>query len=98
MAPTGRRFLAAGGLVALSQALTLVFSRHADVVFPAYRDFSKALMGSLAQAASVTRFALWDIVALVLVVVALISLVRRIARREGLLSWLSTVCLVVSLV
>ena len=98
MAPTGRRFLAAGGFVALSQALTLVFSRHADVVFPAYRGISKTLMGFLAQAASVVRFALWDIVVLVLAVVALISLFRRIMRREGILSWLSAVCLAVSMV
>lgn len=98
MAPTGRRFIAAGGFVALSQALILAFSRHADVVFPVYRDFSKALMGFLAQVTSVTRFALWDIVVLALAVVALISLLCRIVRREGVLSWLSAVCLVVSLV
>ena len=98
MTATGGRLLAAGGLAALSQAMMLAFSRHADVVFPAYRNLSKALMGALAQLMSVAPCALWDIGALVLVLVALVSLVHRLARREGLLAWLSAVCLAISVI
>lgn len=75
-------------------ALRWVFSRHAARLFPAYRRLSKALMGALAAVMGVAPVAVWDIAALVLVVAALTSLVRRIRRRDSLLPWFSTVCLV----
>lgn len=81
-------------LVVTCLAVRAAFSRLGAVAFPGYRVLTRTVEGVLASVAGVVPFAIWDVVALALVVLALVTLVRRIRSREGLLPWFSWVCLV----
>lgn len=94
--PTRRRLVACVVLVVLCRVAREVFARRAGWFFPAYRIWSKALMGALALLCSVVPFTLWDMGILVLAVLALVTLVRRVRARESLLPLLSWVLLGVS--
>lgn len=93
---TRARLGASAALVAACLVLRAVFARWGTGLFPAWRGFSKALVGALALVSGVVPFAVWDVAALVLVVAAVAVLVRCVRRREGLLAWLSWVVLVAS--
>ena len=97
---TGRLVVAAL-MLAACPALMFVFDRYASVLFPAYRNFSKAVLGALALCMSVAPFALWDIAALALVVATLIRVAFCLVKRRPLAPWfanlavlLSAVCLI----
>ena len=84
-------------LVLASMAVRWVFARWSDLFFPAYRSWSKALMGALASVCGVVPFALWDLGLAVGVVGAVVASVRRVREGESLLPVASVVALVVSL-
>lgn len=92
-----RRFGLAFALLLACVALRWVLERFGSALFPAYREFTKRLVGLLCAVTSVAPFALWDIVGVVLAIGFLVALVRAIKRRSGVLSLLSHVALVASL-
>ena len=90
------RLIAAVLMLAACPALMFVFSRFPGVFFPAYRSFSKGLLGVLALIASVVPFAVWDILALLLIVATLIRLVQCLRGKYPFLSWLASLAVVIS--
>ena len=91
---TRLRLGASAALVVVCLVLRAVFERHGAGLFPAWRAFSKGLVGVLATACGVVPFAVWDVAALVLLMGALITLVRRVRAHDPLLPWASWVALV----
>lgn len=83
MRGTVARFVIAAILVALCPLLMWLFSRPgaSELLFPAYRNFSKMVMGALATIFSVVPFAVWDWLIAALVVVLLGTLIARLVRR-----------------
>ncbi|MBQ3339601.1 MAG: DUF3810 domain-containing protein [Atopobiaceae bacterium] len=81
-------------LAAVCLALRAVFAWRGAELFPAWRAFSKGIVGVLATACGVAPFAVWDVAALVLLMGALITLVRRVRAHDSLLPWASWVALV----
>ena len=90
------RYLAALLLLLLNGAAMFFFRRFPGIFFPAYRSFSKAWIGLLARLTSFTGLAVWDIAAVVLVVLLLGSLVHVVRRHRRFTAWLGTVLLCVS--
>ena len=90
------KLVAAALLLAACPALMFVFSRYAHVFFPAYRGFSKAVLGALATMMSVAPFALWDIAALLLVVITLVRIAVCLVKRRPFAPWLATLAVIVS--
>lgn len=93
---TCKRFVAAGVLLVLCGALMALFTAMGSALFPAYRSFSKGLVGVLSAVTGVVPVAVWDLLAVVLAALALVSLVHRLMKRRPILPWLSTVCCVVA--
>ena len=90
------RFIWAVSMLVACPALMFAFSSRPDVFFPAYRGFSKGLLGILATVASIVPFAVWDIVILLLIVATLVQVVRCVRGRQRILPWLSTLAVVLS--
>lgn len=90
------RFAISGALLLATGGLMLLFSQAGTAFFPAYRAFSKGLMGALSTIAGVVPFALWDIIAIFLAAALLVTFVRAIVRTRSLWRWLSTVCVIVA--
>ena len=88
--------IAAAVLLAASLVLRQLFAHGRSSFFPAYRDFSRAWIYLLAHLMSVAPFALWDILALALIIAAIAVLVRCIRRRRGFALWAAVVALAVS--
>ena len=80
-----------GAFLLLSAALMATFSQFGAELFPAYRHFSRALMGGLAWICSVVPFSVWSYVVVLLVAVLGVSLAVTVLRRESLLRWLGWV-------
>ncbi len=80
----------------LCPAFLLVFSHFGDALFPAYRTFTKALLGAQAALASVAPVALWDFLVVALAIAAVVSFAARIVRKRSILAWLSTVLCVLA--
>ncbi len=91
---TGARLAVSAVLLAACPALMALFSRWGDVLFPAYRNLSKAWLDLLATLTGMVPFALWDFLVVALVVAAVVTLVRCLCGRGRLLAWLSWVALV----
>ena len=88
--------IAAGVLLAASLVLRQLFAHLGTSLFPAYRTFSRAWISLLAHLTSIAPFALWDILALALIIAAIAVLVRCILRRRGFALWAAVVALAVS--
>lgn len=88
-----RRLVASVALLLACPALMAVFARWGRILFPAYRDLSKAWIGLLSVLTSVVPFALWDWLVVTLAVAALIALVRCLRGRGRLLVWFSWLAL-----
>ena len=72
-------------LVGLAQGLQFLFARDASAFFPAYRGFSKQLMGLAASLSSVVSFAVWDIFYVLLIAALLVLFVVRLFRHKPVL-------------
>lgn len=88
------RLIVAAALVVACPVLMLVFSQFGPALFPAYRNFSKALIVMQAGIASVVPCAIWDVGVVALVCAAIVTLVVRIRRKKPLLPWVSVALLV----
>lgn len=64
------------------------------MLFPGYRNACKVIIGVQAMVANVVPFALWDIVALVLVGAALVGVAKRVMKGRPVLPLLSVVSLI----
>ncbi len=80
-------------LMAVNGLAMLLFSRFPDVFFPVYRSFSKSWIGFLAGLTGHFPFALWDICAVILVLILISTLVYCLVRKKSLLRWFSAVVL-----
>lgn len=83
MHATFARFAVAAILLSLCPLLMWLFSLPgaSELLFPAYRNFSKTVMGTLATIFSVVPFAVWDWLIVGLVIVLLGALIVRLVRR-----------------
>ena len=84
-------------LFALDGLAMFLFKNFPGLFFPPYRNLSKAWTAFLASLTSPFSIALWDIAALVLAFLVLISLILTIIRRRSFLKWLSSIILLVSI-
>lgn len=90
------RFGIAAILLVISGLLMLVFSRAGDAFFPAYRVFSKAIMGGLAALSSCVPFSIWDWLAIPLALALVITLITALVRTHSLWRWFANVCVIAS--
>lgn len=90
------RLIVAGVLVALCPVLRHVFACYHELLFPGYRNVCKAIIGMQAMLASVVPFAVWDVVALVLVIGTVIVIARHVRQHRPLMPLLSVVSFVVA--
>ena len=82
-------------LIVLDGTAMFLFHRFPSFFIPPYRNLSKAWTGFLAGLCSPVPFAVWDICALVLIVLVLVSFVRCI-RKKSVFRWFSSLVLAVS--
>ena len=92
-----RRYIIAVILLAIDALAMFLFQRFPDFFFPVYRDLSKAWISLLSQIYSFTRVAVWDIAALLLAIITIVSLVIVIIKKKRFFGWLSHVLLAVSI-
>ncbi len=90
------RFAVAAALAAACLAIRFVAGRFPELFFPAYRGFSKGLMGILSTVTGVAPVALWDFLVVVLTAVAFAALALRVRGGKRIVPWISAVALAVS--
>lgn len=93
------RFIAAAAMALACPGLMVLFSRFGAAFFPAYRVFSKMLLGVLSTLSGIFPISIWDILAVVLIAGALISLIVVLVRERSLgafAAWSSVVGCVVA--
>lgn len=86
-----KRLIAAGLMVGAAAVLYALFSTMGSAFFPGYRIFSRSLLHVLSTITGIVPIALWDIAAVLLVLVALATFVYYLVKKRSLLSWLSSV-------
>ncbi len=84
-------------LLLMSGGMMLLFQRKPEWFFPGYRNFSKLLMKGIAAVTGLVPFSLWDIGALLLIILFLVSLVIVLVKKYSLFSWISGVVLTISI-
>ena len=90
------KYLFTLALLGINGAAMAVFHRFPAPFFPAYRNVSKAWIGLLARLSSFTSIAVWDIAAVVLILLLVVSLVHVVRRHRRFTAWLGTVLVCVS--
>lgn len=91
------RLVVGGALILLTLGMPAVFSRLGTAPFPLYRNLTKHLMWALSTLTGLVPVALWDLTALALIVLALVTLVVTLVRRKPLLPWVSAVGLTIGI-
>ena len=91
-----RRWIPALLLFGISFAELLLFPRIPSFFFPWYRDLSKRWMAAAAWLFSAVPYSVWDIGALCLVLLFILSLIRTVRRKHGVLRLMQNSLLVVS--
>ena len=92
-----KRYVFSAAAILIDLAAMFLFPKFPDVFFPFYRDLSKAWIGLLSRLYSFVKIALWDIGALVLAAMAIVSIIIVIAKKRSFFNWLSHVLVVVSI-
>lgn len=85
-------------LLIITGASMFFFKRYADVLFPAYRIFSKNFMRILAAVYSVIPVAAWDLIAIGLVIGVITSFFVMIFKRTSFMEWLTSVLLMAAII
>ena len=83
-------------LFGLDGLAMFLFRKYPDFFFPAYRNLSKEWIGLLSRITGIFPFSLWDILALLLLVFAIVSLILSI-RKKRFFRWLSSIVLFISI-
>lgn len=73
-----------------------LFKNYSDLFFPAYRNFSRSWISFLSKITGIFPFSIWDILMVLLFMLAIISLIISVKRRK-IFIWFSNSFLVVSL-
>ena len=92
-----RGYITAGIFAALTWALTAYCKAHSTLVDMVYPYFSRFIQDSLAQWSSSVDFCLWQVLALLMVVVLLATVVAMIIFKWNPLQWLGWVLAAASL-
>lgn len=80
-------------ILLLLTGLTMAVAKHlGPLVFPAYQNFSRNILGQLASATGNLPFALWEILLILLVLIFVYSVVHML-RKKRFLPWLGNVVL-----
>ncbi len=87
------RIILSAILLALTGLLVAAASYAPSLIFSFYPELSRRAVGALAAVSSPLPFALWELLALLLVLWAVYTFVRALAQHRGLLRWLSGVLL-----
>ena len=74
----------------------LLFKSFPDLFFPTYRNISKKWIGSLSTITGIFPFSVWDILMVLLIILAIVSLIVSI-RKKKFLKWACDVFLIVSI-
>ena len=82
-------------LFAIDGAAMFLFRRFPSFFFPAYRNFSKKWIALLSSLSAAFPFAVWDILALCIVIILIITLIMSL-KKHFFLKWISSVFLLVS--
>ena len=91
-----KRFVIAVLLFLLDVLAMFFFRRFPSVFFPWYRSFSKAWISFLSGLYSFVPAAVWDIGALLLILILLFSIIYMIIKKKSFFQWFSYALLVVS--
>ncbi len=92
------KLIAAVLLIAITGASMLLFKRYSDVVFPAYRTFSKGFMRVLSAIFSVIPVAAWDFIEVGLIIGVITSFAVMIAKRDPFMEWFTSVLLMAAII
>ncbi len=84
-----RRFFSCLFLLILDGTLMFLFHKFPGLFFPAYRNVSKAWIAFLSTLSGDLKIAVWDIGALILFLLALITLLLTVMKKRSFLNWLS---------
>lgn len=91
----GRLILSAIFLI-LTALMVAAASWAPTLVFSFYPEFSRAALGAIASVSSLAPIALWEVLAVLLILWLLYTFVRVFTQHRGILTWLSGVLLGVS--
>lgn len=95
MKTVGRLILSAIILV-LTGLLAAMAKYSPELVFAFYPEFSSKALGAIAKLTAPLPFAVWEVLVVLLVLVAIYTLVRTLSQKRGFLAWLSGVVLTAS--
>ena len=90
-----KRFLLSGILLIADGMAMVLFRNFPDFFFPAYRRFSQVWLQILSSISGIVPFSLWDILAVLLLVLFGVSLVYTIYKKRSLPDHFSKVLLTV---
>ncbi len=76
----------------------LLFEKYREILFPAYRTFSKAWIGLLSWLSGHTAIAMWDIGLVIVIALILITLVYTLVKHKSFLNWLSHIVLIAAVI
>ena len=90
------RFGAAAALLLVAGGLMALFSQSGGAFFPAYRAFSKGLIGLLAAVSSIVPFSIWDLGLVPIGIIVVATLAWYIVRKRSVWKWFGSVCAIVA--
>ena len=91
-----KKLLISLSLFILDISAMFIFKRYPDFFFPGYRTFSQKWIAFLSSVFAIVPFSLWDIIALILFIILIITLVSAIRKRH-FFKWLNNVFLIISI-
>ncbi len=94
---TMKKIVTAVLLFGIDGLMMFLFQKFPSFFFPAYRTFSKKWIAFLSSLSGGLKIAVWDIGALVLAVLAIVSLIYVLVKRKSFFKWFQNVVLLVSL-
>ena len=94
---TMKKIVTAVLLFGIDGLMMFLFQKFPSLFFPAYRAFSKKWIAFLSSLSGGLKIAVWDIGALVLAVLAVVSLIHVLVKRKSFFKWFQNVVLLVSL-
>ncbi|MEA4964202.1 MAG: DUF3810 domain-containing protein [Oscillospiraceae bacterium] len=90
------RFIASAVILVLTGLMMAAAKYLPQLVFPAYRNFSRSVISAMSSVTGALPFALWEILLVLLGLLLLYSIIHTIFEKKRFLTWLSGVVLALS--
>lgn len=87
------RLIAAAVLFVLTFLMMAAAKYLPQLVFPAYRNFSRGALSAIASVTGAFPFALWEVLLIVLILLFLYSIVHTVLKKKRFVTWVSGVVL-----